>query len=190
MSLGRKSMRRGGGRLLVGTVTFVTALAIGGCGSGSPSAGHSGTAPTSGPTTAQVSPTTTTGAPTPTTTIAPAAASTTTLVPMQTANGGEFVSPSGNISCEVFYHRAGLTHAYCQTGTPPRSVTMDPTGTYTTCTGEQCLGNAGIGTPTLEYGTATGVGPYRCSSATTGITCTASGKGFQISRSGVIPVSD
>ncbi len=111
------------------------------------------------------------------------------LVPMQTPQGGEFASPSGNITCEVDYQRAGLTEVYCQTGTPPRSATMSTTGTYTTCTGEQCLGNAGEGTPTLAYGKATGVGPFRCESATTGVTCTASGKGFRISTSGIVAVS-
>jgi hypothetical protein len=108
---------------------------------------------------------------------------------MQTAAGGSFVSPSGNISCEVDYQRAGLTHVYCQTGTPPHSVTMGVAGTYTTCTGQQCLGNSGDGTPTLAYGTATGVGPFRCESATAGITCVAGGKGFRISTSGTTPVS-
>jgi hypothetical protein len=108
---------------------------------------------------------------------------------MQTANGGEFLSPSGNISCEVDYNRPGMrSAAYCQTSTPPASVTMDVTGSYTTCTGEQCLGNAGINTPTLAYGTATGVGPFVCSSASTGVACTAGGKGFRISRSGITPI--
>jgi hypothetical protein len=107
---------------------------------------------------------------------------------MQTAAGGEFLSPSGNISCEIDYHRAGLTQAYCQTITPARSATMDVTGRYTTCTGQQCLGNPGTGTPVLAYGTATGVGPFRCESATSGVTCTAGGKGFQISASGITPV--
>jgi hypothetical protein len=111
------------------------------------------------------------------------------LVPMQTATGGEFLSPSGNISCEVDYQRAGLTQVYCQTATPPRSVTMGATGKYTTCTGSQCLGNPGTGTPTLAYGTATGVGPFRCESATAGVTCLADGKGFRISASGTAPVS-
>jgi hypothetical protein len=37
----------------------------------------------------------------------PTATATTTRVPMQAAAGGEFLSPSGNISCEVGYHRAG-----------------------------------------------------------------------------------
>jgi hypothetical protein len=112
-----------------------------------------------------------------------------TRVPMQTAAGGEFLSPSGNISCEVDYHRAGLTQVYCQTVTPAQSVTMNATGGYKPCKGEQCLGNPGTGTPTLAYGTATGVGPFLCTSASTGITCVAGGKGFKISTSGVTAVS-
>ena len=119
----------------------------------------------------------------------PATASPVTRVPMQTAAGGEFLSPSGNISCEVDYHRAGLTQVYCQTDTPPQSVTMNATGGYQPCTGEQCLGNPGTGTPTLAYGTATGAGPFLCTSVSTGVTCVAGGKGFQISTSGVTPVS-
>ena len=119
----------------------------------------------------------------------PTAGPSATLVPMQTAAGGEFLSPSGNISCEVDYNRAGLTQVYCQTGTPPRSATMGVTGKYTTCTGQQCLGNPGTGTPTLAYGTATGVGPFRCESAVTGVTCTADGKGFRISAAGITAVS-
>jgi hypothetical protein len=117
----------------------------------------------------------------------PAAAATPSgpFVSMQSAAGGEFLSPSGNISCEIDYQRAGLTEAYCQTQTPARSVTMTAAGTYTTCVGQQCLGNPGTGTPTLAYGTATGVGPFRCESATAGVTCTANGKGFRISASGV-----
>jgi hypothetical protein len=119
----------------------------------------------------------------------PTAAPSATLVPMQTTAGGEFLSPSGNISCEVDYHRAGLTQVYCQTVTPARSVTMGAAGSYKTCTGQQCLGNSGTGTPTLAYGTATGAGPFRCTSAAAGITCVAAGKGFQISTAGITPVS-
>jgi hypothetical protein len=108
---------------------------------------------------------------------------------METATGGEFLSPSGNISCEVDYQRAGLNQAYCQSATPARSVTMGAAGSYTTCAGEHCLGNPGDGSPTLAYGTATGVGPFRCESADTGITCVANGRGFQISASGITPAS-
>lgn len=145
--------------------------------SAAPGSGHSitppaGAAATTAPPTAAV----------------PTPASSSTLVPMQTAQGGEFLSPSGNIGCELDYNRDGVTGAYCQTGTPPQSVTMTVNGSYTTCTGEQCLANPGLNTPTLAYGTATGVGPFVCESATSGVTCTANGKGFQISRSGIIPV--
>ena len=126
--------------------------------------------------------------PTPTTAVSTAAPGT-TLVPMQTAAGGEFLSPSGNISCEVDYHRAGLTRVYCQTAKPARSVTMGANGRYTSCTGEQCLGNAGDGTPTLAYAASTGVGPFRCESAAAGITCVADGKGFRIATSGITPAS-
>ena len=114
----------------------------------------------------------------------PAAAPSATLVPMQTAAGGEFLSPSGNISCEVDYHRAGLTQVYCQTGTPSRSVTIAAAGSYKTCVGEHCLGNPGEGTPA-----ATGVGPFRCETAVSGVTCVANGRGFRISASGITPVS-
>jgi hypothetical protein len=108
---------------------------------------------------------------------------------MQTAAGGEFLSPSGNISCEVDYQSNGLTKAYCQTGTPARSVSMDASGKYTTCAGQQCLGNSGDDTPTLAYGTATGVGPFRCESAVAGVTCLANGQGFLISTAGIVHVS-
>ncbi|WP_426509511.1 hypothetical protein ACPPVO_01840 [Dactylosporangium sp. McL0621] len=108
-----------------------------------------------------------------------------TLVPMQRSTGGAFLSPSGNISCEIHYQDAGLTEAYCQTGTPARSVRLDATGAYKTCTEGGCIGNPGEGTPTLAYGQATGVGPFRCESATTGVTCTANGKGFHIDNAGI-----
>ncbi len=126
---------------------------------------------------------------------------------MQTVNGGEFRAPSGNISCGVYYNMAGLTQAYCQTTKPAESVTMGLTGRYTTCTGEHCLGNAGISsshvtctgencvgtsgkkTPTLAYGKTTGAGPFLCTSAVTGITCTVVGRGFRISASGITPVT-
>jgi hypothetical protein len=115
---------------------------------------------------------------------APAPVTSTTRVPMQRPAGGEFLSPSGNISCEV-----SLTSVYCQTGAPARSVTMSVTGRYTPCAGVTCLGNPGEDTPTLAYGTATGVGPFLCESATAGVTCTAGGRGFLISASGITSVA-
>jgi len=106
-------------------------------------------------------------------------------VPMQRSTGGAFLSPSGNISCEIHYQDAGLTEAYCQTRTPARSVRLDANGTYKTCTEGGCIGDPGENTPTLAYGQATGVGPFRCESAKTGVTCTANGKGFHIDNAGI-----
>src|SRR5580693_8909193 len=142
-------------------------LALSACGPSTSSAAGNATSSAALPT-ATVSSPAATSAPAVTT-----AAPSTTFVPMQTAAGGEFLSPSGNISCEVDYRRAGLTQVYCQTVTPPQSVTMGVAGKYKTCAGSQCLGNPGTGTPTLAYGTATGVGPFRCESAAAGVTCVA-----------------
>jgi hypothetical protein len=169
-------------------------LALSACGPSTSSAGAASAAatPSASTRTATATSPVATSAPAVTTTpttAGPAVAPSATLVPMQTAAGGEFLSPSGNISCEIDYHRTGVTQLYCQTVTPPRSVTMTAAGKYTTCTGEQCLGNPGENTPTLAYGTATGVGPFRCESATTGVTCVADGRGFRISKSGITPVS-
>jgi hypothetical protein len=205
---GLKKMTRIAGcrTLLTGAALVAAGILIVGCGSQDPSSSASGSAsanatsptsaaqsltasPDAGPTTsADSSPTAssisteqpTSSAPTPTTT---------KRLPMQTATGGEFLSPSGNISCEIDYHSAGLTRAYCQTATPAQSVIMGVTGKYRTCAGQQCIGNSGDGTPTLAYGTATGIGPFLCESATAGVTCTANGRGFRISTSGITSVS-
>jgi hypothetical protein len=172
-------MREICGRQLTGLAVLAVAFSLAACDSGSrtATATPSLSAPTAAATASQRAPT------------APAAEPSATFEAMQTAEGGEFLSPSGNISCEVNYQRDGLTGAYCQMAMPARSVTMGVTGQYTICTGQQCLGNAGEGTPILAYGTATGVGPFRCESATTGVTCVADGRGFQISASGITSVS-
>ena len=110
-----------------------------------------------------------------------------TLVPPSSV--ADFFSPSMNIGCELDYGRAGVPDAaYCQTFLPPQSVTMSTDGSYKTCTGNDCVGNPGINTPTLAYGQATQVGPFLCVSAPTGVTCTVSGRGFEIARSGITPV--
>lgn len=177
-------------RLAALMAAAVLPVALAACsGGGSPSSGPSPSdTTTSPPTTTTQASTTTTVAPTTTT----ASTTTTTIptVPMQTPQGGEFLSPSRNIGCEVDYQRSGITKVFCQTVTPPQSVTMKVTGSLTQCSGEQCLGNSGIGTPILPYDEATGVGPYRCVSMTTGVTCTANGgQGFRISKSGITPVT-
>lgn len=108
--------------------------------------------------------------------------------PLQSASRGEFFSPTKNISCEID-DTATLRQAFCETITPPRSVTMMVDGSLTRCTGQQCLGNAGENTPTLPYGSTTGTGPFRCTSTSLGMTCTVtSGKGFRIAAGGISPI--
>lgn len=104
----------------------------------------------------------------------------------------EFYSPSQNISCEIDYGTIGsgtTRHSvFCETISPPQSVEMSADGSLQTCSGMQCLGNAGLNTPTLAYGDTAGVGPFRCTSAVAAMTCTVTGgKGFSISRAGIAP---
>ena len=103
----------------------------------------------------------------------------------QTVSVNEFRSPTGNISCELNYHHDVTDDVRCQTFSPMQSVTMSTTGAFTTCTGNDCVGNPGEGTPTLAYGQTTVIGPFTCMSASGGVTCSAAGKGFQISSAGV-----
>jgi len=169
-------------RLTGGAVALGAAVLLAACGSGPAT---TSTSTTAGPTTSTTAAaTTTTGSPTSTT----VSGVPMPFVPMQTATGGEFVSPSGNISCEVDFSPTN-EGALCLTVQPPRSVNMTVDGTLTQCVGVQCLSNAGVDTPILAYGTKTGVGPFRCVSATTGVTCTVtSGKGFTINTAGITPV--
>lgn len=104
------------------------------------------------------------------------------------ALNGAFVSPTKNIAC--YLDEAPPGSLRCATFTPPQLVTMDTTGTYQTCTGNQCnLGNPAMETPVLPYGTATAGGAFQCLSAEQGMICTVVGhKGFELSRSGVVPV--
>ncbi len=173
-------------RLVCGAVALGATLLLAACSSGPGVASTSTTtSTTAAPTTTSTAPASTTTSP-PTTTTVPGVP--TPFVAMQTATGGEFLSPSGNISCEVDFSPTN-EGALCLTLQPPRSVNMSVDGTLTQCMGVQCLSNAGVGTPTLAYGTETGVGPFRCVSATTGITCTVtSGKGFMINTAGITTV--
>ncbi len=119
------------------------------------------------------------------TAMAVAATTTTVTAPAQTQHGGEFLSPSGNISCEIDNGYIDLHQVYCQTISPPESVVLVRTGTFKVCKGQQCLGNPAINTPVLAYGHSTGSGPFHCLSTTAGVTCTIAGKGFEISRAGI-----
>ena len=131
-----------------------------------------------------------------------------TQLPGETATSAAFLSPSGNISCEIDTRpKAGsvdanghpiTSSAECQTTKPDQSASLAEDGTVTVCSAThpnpawagQCAGDPGEGTPTLAYGRQILVAPFRCISATEGITCAliqadGPGKGFLISRSGI-----
>jgi hypothetical protein len=93
-----------------------------------------------------------------------------------------FHSPSKNIECEL-----RTAYAYCQTFAPLRSVKLVPSGTYRICNGVRCVGNGPVDAFTLGYGRSADVGPFRCTSLSSGMRCvvTRTGHGFVISRSGV-----
>jgi hypothetical protein len=107
-----------------------------------------------------------------------------------TATWCSFLLPSHNVGCEMDYGRSGIPdETYCQTDSPPQSVRMTTSGSFKSCTGESCLGNAGEGTPTLEYGQTAVAGPFACRSEPSGVTCTIpSGRGFTLSTAGVTAV--
>jgi hypothetical protein len=103
-----------------------------------------------------------------------------------------FYSPSHAISCEIDYQRepGPPDSTYCQTSrqwSAPQSVHMDPRGTFFVCGGENCLGNPGLGQPTLAYDQSAGLGPFTCRSDVDGVTCTVhSGCGFTVSNAGIV----
>jgi hypothetical protein len=100
-----------------------------------------------------------------------------------------FLSPSGNISCEMDRGNGVGTMAYCQSGRPPQNATLYPDGHVIACygTGADCLGNPGDRTPTLAYGRSIRLDPFRCTSLRRGVRCVVirSRHGFLISRSGL-----
>ncbi|OBK26229.1 hypothetical protein [Mycobacterium asiaticum] len=111
--------------------------------------------------------------------------------PVCSSTSCSFYAPSHNLGCEINYQRgSGIPdETYCQTVEPAQSVHMSSNGSFETCMGQNCLGNAGQGTATLPYGQSAGIGPFTCLSETNGVTCTVkNGRGFTISSSGVVAV--
>lgn len=103
-----------------------------------------------------------------------------------------FLSPSGNISCELHWKDGSLgTVAYCQTRSPGRSVRLRSNGKLKVCTGTKCIGDPPQDATTLKYGHTRTVGGFKCTSRTSGMRCvrTSTGKGFRIAVSGVRTVT-
>src|SRR5262249_49077790 len=97
-----------------------------------------------------------------------------------------FYSPSGNLGCEMM-----PTAVVCTSRKPPHRVTLKPSGELTdlcihSTRTVDCGGDFDEDAKfrELPYGRSLTLGPFRCSSATTGITCViaASGRGFLINR--------
>jgi hypothetical protein len=100
-----------------------------------------------------------------------------------------FYSPSHDISCEIdTYNNTVAPSAYCAQG-QNQSVNLDPSGEFNVCNGQGCVGNPAEGQATLPYGESVSLGPFRCRSEVSGVTCTvvASGRGMVVSSSGIVP---
>jgi hypothetical protein len=105
-----------------------------------------------------------------------------------------FESPSRNIGCAVLEGQARCDIRVRSWTPPPRprscpNVVDFGQGLEVTFRGPArlvCAGDTAMNpqAPILPYGQATVVGPLRCASATTGVTCrsTSTGHGFFISR--------
>lgn len=117
----------------------------------------------------------------------PAAQPSSAVDPSPSPTNQEFLSPSGNISCEIDSGGGASTAAYCQTMSPAQSVTLSSSGSVKVCVGDSCVGNPGEGTPTVAYGSAVDIAGFHCTSATSGMSCTIAGRGFEISRTAITP---
>lgn len=106
-----------------------------------------------------------------------------------------FRSPSGNIQCEVDWQRSAPTggflsdQAYCISFEPLQSVAIHADGSFLgMCKGDTCGSNGPTDQGVLQYGERMVLGPSMCLSKKPGMTCTANGRGFQISKAGIVPV--
>jgi hypothetical protein len=101
-----------------------------------------------------------------------------------------FLSPSGNLGCEVADHDPRGAYAFCQSNQRPQTVRMAVSGRLRICRGVHCLGDPPENTPTLPYGRRVRVGRFGCTSEQAGIRCTviATGKGFVLDRKTVRPI--
>jgi hypothetical protein len=103
-----------------------------------------------------------------------------------------FRSPSGNIHCEINFQReaAIMDSAYCMSVSPLQNVQIRSDGSLAgVCTGDaSCGSNAPQDEGILPYGQRAVLGPFSCLSEESGMTCTANGRGFKISSTGITPV--
>lgn len=99
----------------------------------------------------------------------------------------EFFAADTGVQCEMgradhdWVHR---DYAYCQSESTLRSVSFSVGRPAKECGPSMgCLGNPGIGTPTLRLGEVVGSGSLTCAVTAEGVTCRdAVGYGFAMSR--------
>jgi hypothetical protein len=97
-----------------------------------------------------------------------------------------FQTHGGAIECQLNDGGGLGVEAYCQTGSPPRSVTMNAAGKLDRCSGPDCIGNPPLDVATLADGSAISFGPFKCTNGRGAIACKIKdGRGFTISRAGV-----
>jgi len=177
--------------LAVGALAVCLVTALAGCGSPAKSAGPPTATPaatrTPSPELVSARVASAPASPSPMAVPAPAAARSTTTVTVRlwSPKGGEFLAP-GTISCEVDNGYVNAHQVYCQTVTPAQSVTLSLKGKLKKCVGQKCIGNPADNAVNLPYGSSTGAGPFHCLSTKPGVICTISGKGFRISKSGIV----
>ena len=110
-----------------------------------------------------------------------------------------FRSPTGNIHCQVEFRRAAPAaagggflpdSAYCMSVKPLQHVILRSDGSLAgICTNEaRCGSNGPQDEAVLYYSQSAVLGPFTCTSEESGMTCTANGRGFKISSSGIAPV--
>jgi hypothetical protein len=100
-----------------------------------------------------------------------------------------FLTPSGNLGCEVADRDVRGSYVFCQSNRRPQTVRMAPNARLSICRGQRCLGDPPENTPTLGYGRRVRVGRFRCTSAASGVRCVvvSSGRGFVIDRASIRP---
>lgn len=96
-----------------------------------------------------------------------------------------FLTPSGNLGCQITDGAAGLPNeVFCQSDRRPQTVRMGLGGRLRICRGVACLGDPAEDTPTVGYGAIVTAGRFRCTVRTDGVRCRVrtTGRGFLINR--------
>lgn len=99
-----------------------------------------------------------------------------------------FFAGRSGVACQIVYSpgQAASNQVICGRGKPGFAY-LSSSGAFTKC--PTCQGDVGEHTPTLPYGQASKVGPFRCLSNPDGVVCTVpNGRGFVMSSSSIVRV--